>query len=356
MDLASDSFSNKLPEKLPKFLSYDEFIQNSDNFNDNIYPFPSTSNKIKELKKLIKTPNFEKVVERQIQETTVLVSKVVYEKLLSKFINYIIENTNNDTLRGIYQGFLNQNEDSRDLLIKRLLEKRPIVFFNSNDICLFRGNNKSQSCISKRYEMVVFDEKYNYLDVNEYITYDEMEISALINVAVPTFFIDDGRRNKKNQGMEYEQECILVSLIGCRFENRYMETKYITVNRTINNNYIGNVLTGKKLSSYLDMMSEFYNSINDKIDSINSYEKIINNYQSEYVKRYIRYTLDSLFDVYIFNERIRLTLEPFFTYADNTGRTRGCKSLYLSYRNRSRCLEKDRLSKCRYVKCHRRYF
>ena len=57
-----------------------------------------------------------------------------------------------------------------------------------------------------------------------------MEISALINVSVPTFFFNNGNRfNKSKPGDEdtFYPKGILIGAVGARFENEHMESRFM---------------------------------------------------------------------------------------------------------------------------------
>ena len=55
----------------------------------------------------------------------------------------------------------------------------------------------------------------------DYLSYDEMAISALVNVAVPTHFINRGGRfneGKRDVTGEFERHGVYVACVGARFE------------------------------------------------------------------------------------------------------------------------------------------
>ena len=61
-----------------------------------------------------------------------------------------------------------------------------------------------------------------HLQLTDYMSYDELLISALYAVACPTFFINNGeRRNcgKQADAGTYESEGVFVGLVGARFEH-----------------------------------------------------------------------------------------------------------------------------------------
>ena len=69
-------------------------------------------------------------------------------------------------------------------------------------------------------------------------SYDEMALSALVGVSVPTHFINEGaRRNHGIRGSpaSYESRGIMTGLVGARFEQRgEMEWKHMLITREQN--------------------------------------------------------------------------------------------------------------------------
>jgi len=84
--------------------------------------------------------------------------------------------------------------------------------------------------VPRKVKQVGEDEE-GEISMENYISYSEMQISALIAVSSPTFFINDG--NRKNHGRigkigTYEEFGIYVGLVGARFEKPgFMEYQHI---------------------------------------------------------------------------------------------------------------------------------
>ncbi len=115
--------------------------------------------------------------------------------------------------------------------ILRLYRKRPVVFYGHNDFTLDRNGEKSYKQIG-RYS------------TNDYIGYDEIEISALLSISMKTPFVNDGGRdNKYTFGAKgsFEKEGYVVGQIGSRFEaENKMEWKRMLITKsqnTIENGY-----------------------------------------------------------------------------------------------------------------------
>ena len=64
-------------------------------------------------------------------------------------------------------------------------------------------------------------------------TDDEMEVAALLGVAVPTYLINDGARDNRGAAAasgSYEPEAVIVDMVGCRFERAgLMEWRHMVV-------------------------------------------------------------------------------------------------------------------------------
>ena len=113
--------------------------------------------------------------------------------------------------------------------VTRLLVKRPLAFLNPTDTYLLRDGTSSLGgfeLIGGRYERFP-------LTLEDLLSYDEMAISALVGVSVPTHFINAGsRRNRAVPGQpgSFEPRGIYVGLVGARFEQpKQMEWRHLLV-------------------------------------------------------------------------------------------------------------------------------
>ncbi len=107
--------------------------------------------------------------------------------------------------------------------VTRLLLCRPLVFLNSSDLYMKRdglGGAGGFDTIAAGNPL---------LPLEDYITYDEMLLSALIGVSCPTRFINSGSRDNRGRlGKEgsFEKSGIIVGMVGARFE-RYSRMESI---------------------------------------------------------------------------------------------------------------------------------
>lgn len=117
-------------------------------------------------------------------------------------------------------------------LVKRLLTKRPIVFVNRADYHVLREKPK---------DIVPAHDKWNSLALNldeiqdapflrEYISYDEMLISACVSMSTPTFYVSDGslKSPTEKSSKPFVPEGILCGLVGARLPKiGFMEHRFL---------------------------------------------------------------------------------------------------------------------------------
>ncbi|CAG9804681.1 unnamed protein product [Chironomus riparius] len=125
---------------------------------------------------------------------------------------------------------------SRADLVKRLLFKRPIIFYGRSDYFMLRYNGKTlmegEGCfynVSGSLEKQ--DDSSPYL--REYISYDENLLSSLIGMSTPTFYfsIGSGRSEIGDTKKPHIDEGILCGLVGARNEKPYfMEHRFVFPN------------------------------------------------------------------------------------------------------------------------------
>jgi hypothetical protein len=102
--------------------------------------------------------------------------------------------------------------------IKRLVTKRPLMFCGRQDSTITRNLDKldHNAC-----EVIGTRKENPKLSIYDYLSYDEILISALIGVSSYTRFINSGSRYNRGiideTGM-FIKRGVVVGLVGCRFE------------------------------------------------------------------------------------------------------------------------------------------
>lgn len=118
---------------------------------------------------------------------------------------------------------------------RRLLTKRPLMFMTGFDRYLLRdGKTVGNGAMAPpRFDDIGTERELAPLVLADYQSYEEMELSALLGVSVPTHFINKGHRaNRGVLGAEgsFEPKGIYVALVGSRFEREgLMEWKHMVV-------------------------------------------------------------------------------------------------------------------------------
>lgn len=165
--------------------------------------------------------------------------------------------------------------------IDRLLEKRPLVFMGRNDHYKLRVKAPDSTLFptgilgwlppsSPPFDSVQDDTA----SLREYISYEEMAVSALLGVAVHSPFINDGNRyNRGRVGKKgsFYQDGVMVGLVGSRFERLdQMESRFMLVSpfSSPENGYGINGDSHKKIA--LQPWATFYN-----LDYFPSYDEVV---------------------------------------------------------------------------------
>jgi hypothetical protein len=116
--------------------------------------------------------------------------------------------------------------------VKRPFQKRAVVFYTDNDATVLRNNVTPPST---DWLFVGRDNEKN-IKIVDYLSYDEMTVSALFGVSSPTLFINDGSRG--NCGVlgtvdSRQRYGIIGGFVGARFEKRWrMEHLYCVIPET----------------------------------------------------------------------------------------------------------------------------
>ena len=130
----------------------------------------------------------------------------------------------------------------------RLATKRAVVFYQNSDVYLLRNGNDGDG---KWHLIGKDDDNSNSIyfsggsskkpKLKDYLSYDELMISALCGISSPTYFINNGdRRNcgriqRMTWGEFYPMEGVYMGLVGARFEkSKVMEQALMLIDQQQN--------------------------------------------------------------------------------------------------------------------------
>lgn len=299
-------YFNAQPNKSSGEEAFDSLVQKSKKFEKNISRFPTTDNRIE---KIAENDIWKKEdIARHAQGTyPIMHSKLI--TLMKDFLEYK-KKCGSTIEKSLYQSM------NLDEFIDRLLTKRPLMFMGSGDQYLLRNGKKG----SGGFELIGTDKQQKPLLLQDYLSYDEMQIAALLGVSVPTYFINAGARS--NQGKKaaegtYQQEGVYVGLVGARFEKPgFMEWKHMIVTQEQNTQANG---YGKNSTHPLmKLWAAFYDvpyfstfeeaKKSDELDQWN-HER----------PRYIDIGEGRYLDARIYKKRLQYVIEPFLLDAQARG-------------------------------------
>ncbi|KAJ3186987.1 hypothetical protein HDU85_007025 [Gaertneriomyces sp. JEL0708] len=178
-------------------------------------PFPTTSNRLEHI--LQQSPKSQQAdvaisLEEHLQGARILVHPSLPD-LITKFIA-LKKNHGTSTEQQVYEA---QGITVWQDLVKRCISKRPLVFFTADDITVLRDGSEPPGGDWMR----VGHAREGAIKMVDYLTYDEMMISALLGISAPSFFINNGDRfNAARPGVpgSFIDTGIVSALVGARYE------------------------------------------------------------------------------------------------------------------------------------------
>lgn len=202
--------------------------------------------------------------------------------------------------------------------VDRLVSCRPLVFMTSVDSWLAKDGSYGAGGWETIGAEAETDPK---LKLKKFLSYDEMKISALIQLSTPTMLINNGSRDNVGrlgkQG-SFMEEAVYVGAVGARFEvPGRMEFQDIVVDKKQNVQSKG---YGEKNEeeSVLSIFAKFYGKNNFPL-----YEEAIHNPgKYEVVKSAYN---DFLFDKEVYTSRVQISAETFLIEANSRGMEGGCE-------------------------------
>jgi hypothetical protein len=160
------------------------------------------------------------------RKTRPFLSSEIWENL-DKFMDHMRNLPGNE---GMNYRMVYDNLTKADL-VKRLLFKRPVVFWLANDKFMLRWNGGK--IIEGTNKQVETAKKLEYSNdspfLREYISYDENLLSALISMSTPTYYVSDGSlKNHQVKPTNHIDQGILCGIVGARNKKiGFMENRFI---------------------------------------------------------------------------------------------------------------------------------
>lgn len=293
--------------------TFDKLVKLSDEFDKKI-KFPTSNNRI--FKIAGNNKDKQNRIAWQAKNTYPIMHESVI-KLIDDFLNYK-RKYGSSIEKELYLKL------NRNLFIQRLLTKRPISFLLPSDTYLLRDGQKGDG----GFEFIGKDNEKKPLVLEDYISYDEMQISALLGISVPTYFINNGSRD--NNGMagkrgNFEQEGIYIGLVGARFERPdingslgLMEWQHMIITEEQNTEKNGYGLNLKNILSnpLLSLWSKFYGFNFPTFDEA----------KKDKTGKYIAFDNNKkFFNINVYKERMRLVIEPFLIDSNKRGKEQNKK-------------------------------
>ena len=278
-------------------------------FNNRI-PFPTQANRIDS----IAGDNKEK--QRKIVNQANNVRPIIYVPVMNMIRKFIALKKEYGT--SIEQKFYASMSESE--FIDRLLAKRPLMFMTEADTYVLRNGQKGYG----GFETIGTIQQKSPLILEDYLSYDEMQIAALLGVSVPTFFINNGSRNNSaipGVSGTFEEEGIYIGLVGARFEKPgLMEWQHMVITpeqNNANNGYGPKADPSNPKTKLLALWAELYG------EAFATFKQA----QADVSGRYISLRIPEYLDSVMYKKRMKMVIEPFLVDANERGKTTG-KNVY----------------------------
>ena len=202
-------------------------------------------------------------------------------------------------------------------LITRLLTQRPLVFYNHSDSYLL----KTGSGGAGGFETIGTAQEQPPLILRDLLSYDEMQLSALLGVSVPTHFINKGhRQNRGKPGKPgtFEPKGIYTGLVGARFERPgLMEWQHIIISADQNTPQNGygppGLISSSARSRLLRLWAEFYTQGTTQNHFFPLHKDVLKDKTDRYIEMWGG---ELYFNQEVYKQRLKFLLEPFLLDAN----------------------------------------
>lgn len=300
--LSSQSLSEKVNQAAA--ITFDLLLQKSDVFAAR-HPFPTQAN-------LLKNLGTDKQLQKLLVENAQNTHPILHKSVLA-LINAFLEIKKSHGSLVEKQLYRNMNTEE---FVDRLIQKRPLAFLTSRDYSLLRNG----ALVEGGFEWIGTDQERPPLCLQDYLSYDEMAISALIGMSVPTKFINNGWRNNRGNPASpgtFIDSGIYYGLVGARFEKPgLMEWRHMIITPEQNTSSLGYGAEAKR-DFLLDSWAKFYG-----LSHFPSFSEV----QADNSGNYIKIRENLYLNKAVFQQRMRKSIEPFLLDANQEAAKLGKKA------------------------------
>eukprot|EP00164_Ancoracysta_twista_P003438 GFYU01004584.1.p1 GENE.GFYU01004584.1~~GFYU01004584.1.p1 ORF type:complete len:518 (-),score=118.07 GFYU01004584.1:387-1940(-) len=208
-------------------VTYDILVSNSEKFNNDVWEFPTHGNRIKSI--VSRGEATKEEIERHARSVRILVPTDVMA-LIQEFLALKLKHGTRIE-KEVY------TDMSEKAFVERLICKRPFYFFNRSDQCCLRNGFPAPG---NDWQLVGEDSE-GQIHLVDYLSYDEMQISALLGVSSESCFINTGSRDNRGLVMKahphatHQDTGVISGFVGARFEkSEYMESQHVLIKPRIN--------------------------------------------------------------------------------------------------------------------------
>eukprot|EP00906_Rhabdomonas_costata_P030679 RCo043375 len=293
-------------------ISWDFLVEKAEAFSKAV-PFPTVDNRISAVAAGSAAKKKEIV---DMARTVRIIACEETRELLQRFLD-VKRRVGTEVEKALYR------DKGWSELLDRLMHCRPLMFVGAEDEYLLRRPVKLGA---GGFESIGKANEGQFgLRLQDLLSYDEMAVSALFGVSVPTFFINSGGRN--NLGLAtptaaFEPKGVYVGVVGARFERGsppLMEYRHMVVSQfcTKENGY-GAAGAKEHPDELLQMWAEFYGlSHFPSFDEVNG--KPAN---ADFLK-----TPEGVYlNAKVYKRRLRLSIQPFLYDAHKRAEVSGKKA------------------------------
>lgn len=173
----------------------------------------------------IVNPDFDRAVVKEDAESTTIIAHSRFPDLVKRFLQHKV--AHGSPIEQSFYASLSWREE-----ISRLISRRPLVFMGAGDLTVLRTGERF-GYAAKSWDRVGTEEETlsHHLRLEDYLSYDEMMLSALLGVSGSSYFVNQGDRYNSaipEPAGTFEERGVIIGLVGARFERPdHMEATYM---------------------------------------------------------------------------------------------------------------------------------